>query len=346
MTTTLPPAPPHSPPADDLEALIKEARRRARRRRALYALSALLAAGAAVAGFAGFHGSGGHAHPRVATKPAAPPPPQAQHTATGLSRNGPLAIIDGADSARIVVVGLRGRLVRSLPICRDPKCGGVTSVAWSPDGKTLAYGTASGANWHPQDGLHLFDAARNKDRRIDAGNGNWQGLAWSPDGTRLAYVNAASVYVLRLAHPARRPVLVRGAATSPSWSPNGRLIAYDRCTGGRTSGIEVARPDGSQLRHIRRFGCAPAWSPDGSRIAYLTRCGIRLRTTAGQDITPGSVWRCTHIGAGGSPVWSPDGRKIAASGAGGVYVMNADGSGLRMVWEGPSGIPSWRPLRR
>src|SRR5881396_814412 len=120
MSATLPPAPPRSPEIslDELEALIKEARRRALRRRALYALSALLAAGAATAGFAGFHGGGGHALPRPATKPLSPASHEAQPTARPrLRKNGPLAIVDGADSARIVVVGLTGRLVRSLPIC-------------------------------------------------------------------------------------------------------------------------------------------------------------------------------------------------------------------------------------
>jgi len=182
------------------------------------------------------------------------------------------------------------------------------------------------------------------DRRVYAGDGNWQNLAWSPDGTELAYVSGASIYVLRLAHPSE-PVILRNPGTSPSWPPDGRLIAYDLCHGFRYAGIDVARPDGS-VRHLRRFGCAPAWSPDGRRIAYTTRCGIRLMTTAGKDVTPGSVWRCTHIGAGGSPVWSPDGRKIASSGVDGVYVMNADGSALRLVWRGPAGSPSWRPLPR
>jgi WD40 repeat protein len=346
MSVTLPPAPPRPPETDDLEALIKEARRRARRRRALYVVSAALAAGAAAAAFAGFDGGGSGGGRGAAANPSAPGSPgQARPGQTPrFTKNGPLAIIDGADSGRIVIVGVRGRLIRSLPICQDPKCGGLTSLAWSPDGKTLAYGTASAASWHPQDGLHLFDIRSKKDRRLDAGYGNWQDLAWSPDGTRLAYVDGASVLVIRVRHP-DRPVLVRADSTSPSWAPNGRL-AYDRCHGGRTSGIDVARPDGSHVRHLRRFGCAPAWSPDGSRIAYLTRCGIRLATRTGSDVTPNAVWRCTHIGAGGSPSWSPDGREIAASGADGVYVMNANGSGLRMVWPGPAGRPSWRPLPR
>jgi WD40 repeat protein len=351
MSTTLPPAPPRPPGADrqdELEALIEEARRRARKRRALYGLSGLFAAGAAVAGLWGFQGGGGSARPAPPAKPSAPGSPQQSRPGpTLLAKNGPLAIIAGPSSDRIVVVGPRGRFFRSLRICRAPRCGGLTSVAWSPDGQTLAYGTASGggASWHPQDGLHLFDLSHNKDRRVDAGYGNWQDLAWSPDGTRLASVSGATIEVIRIAHP-ERPVLFRDASTSPSWSPDGRQIAYDRCHGGRTSGTRIARSDGSRVRRLTRYGCAPAWSPDGSRIAYTTRCGLRLTTPAGKDVTPNAVWRCLHIGVVGSPTWSPDGRRIAVAGRDGVYVMNGDGSGLAKIWDGPAARPSWRPVLR
>jgi len=346
MSTMLPPAPTRRPDVDrqdDLEALIKEARRRARRRRALYMLSALLAAGAAAAGFQGLHGGGGHAHVAARPKPAALRSPQQGRPTHRLNNNGPLAIITGSYADHIVIVGPRGRFSRSLPICRDPRCGALTSLAWSPDGKTLAYGAASGGNWHPRDGLHLFDVPRGKDRRLDAGDGNWQNLAWSPDGTKLAFVTGAAIDVIRIAHP-DRPVLFRDSSTSPTWSPNGRRIAYDRCHGGRTSGVDVARLDGSHVRHLAKFGCAPAWSPDGSRIAYTRSCGIRLMTTAGEDITPKSVWKCVHIGLGGVPVWSPDGRRIAAVTRDGVYAMNADGSGLRTIWRGKAQQLSWRPV--
>ena len=68
-------------------------------------------------------------------------------------------------------------------------------------------------------------------------------------------------------------------------------------------------------------------------------------TTAGEDITPKSVWKCAHIGLGGIPVWSPDGRRIAAVTRDGVYAMNANGSGLRTIWRGKAQQLSWRPSR-
>jgi dipeptidyl aminopeptidase/acylaminoacyl peptidase len=348
MSTTLPPAPTRPPqlePSQDLDALIEEARRRARRRRALYGLSALLAAGAAVAGIWGSHrggASGDHAGPKQSSSsellPSSPGP------APRPAANGPLALAVGAYTNRVVVVGAQGRFLRSLPICVDPRCGALQSVAWSPDGRFLAYGTMSGANWHPRDGLHLFDLARNRDwRAIPGPLTNWQDLAWSPDGKRLAYVAAASIFVLQVAH-SNRVTEVRANATSPSWSPDGKLIAFDRFDGNKPVGVSVSRADGTHVRRLTRFGAEPAWSPDGTRIAYTVSCGIRLMTPTGLDVTPNSVWKCSHIGVQGSPTWSPDGRRLAIGGANGAFVLNPDGSGLKRIWNRAALRPSWRAV--
>jgi len=346
-TTTVPPVPPPGPPSvdepEELEALIKEARSRARRRRALYVIAAVLAAGSAAAGFSGFHGggsaprgapgestAGGHQQNRPAPAPRA-------------VRNGPLALVDAATGTRVVLIGAGGRFFRSLPICRPPRCGGLQSVAWSPDGKTLAYGTATGPGgpWRPRDGLHLFDLARNKDRRFIPG-ANWglQDLAWSPNGKKLAYVAGAAIYIVNLERP-KEITALSPHSTSPTWSPNGKLIAYQ---GKGTWGITVSRPDGSHARRLSKFGAAPAWSPSGNLIAYEVRCGIRLMTQTGKDVTANAVWRCAHIGVPGAPVWSPDGRRIAIGGAKGAFVMNANGSGLTRIWARPALRPSWRPV--
>ena len=97
-----------------------------------------------------------------------------------------------------------------------------------------------------------------------------------------------------------------------------------------------------------------AWSPDGTRIAYI----LGNSSVRPWSYYPYAVWAMNADGTGqtkltkgkmrGSwPTWSPDGTQIAFSRAlppadgGGIYVMDADGSGLRRVTSGDA--PRWAP---
>jgi len=59
---------------------------------------------------------------------------------------------------------------------------------------------------------------------------------------------------------------------------------------------------------------------------------------------------CYCLGFTPGLTWSPDGASMAlvivgpGEGAYGLYVMNADGTGLRFVAEGANGSPAWRPV--
>src|ERR687888_1213770 len=53
----------------------------------------------------------------------------------------------------------------------------------------------------------------------------------------------------------------------PSWSPDGRRVAYRVDPGLGASDVYVMNADGSGQRRIAG-GISPAWSPDGALIAY------------------------------------------------------------------------------
>jgi Tol biopolymer transport system component len=100
-----------------------------------------------------------------------------------------------------------------------------------------------------------------------------------------------------------------------------------------------------------RGGTAPAWSPDGKTIAYRGRCGVRLMTPTGRDVTPRSSGSCGILPAG-RPTWSPDGRQLAITTDAAIYVVNKDGTGSRLLsvrktvahYGMQPGRASWRPV--
>jgi hypothetical protein len=385
VTVSAPPRPPDVGAPDDLnalEALIEEARRRARRRRQLYGASALVAAALGAGVFFGFRdgGGGSQANPGepltrisvVADSPAA--------------RNGSLTIMDTAttDAATgapapagwygLSTIGPDGGL---HPLARCPAaaewCGEVESLDWSPDGKWLAVAVTSFARPNPYNGVHLVNPATGEDLQVrncrpSPGECDWFDLDWSPNGASLAYtsggkisvLNFSVVYAGREVGSASLGTGTAGRDSSPSWSPDGKLITYASNDGERSS-VYVIGADGAQRRLLTRDASYPAWSPDGARIAYRRGCGIRQMTPAGVDVTPFALSGCLPLGdvIPGPPVWSPDGRKITFGVSWsvgqerwrGTYVMNADGSHLtrlttkaRGVYAGQQPRPAWQPL--
>ena len=136
------------------------------------------------------------------------------------------------------------------------------------------------------------------------------------------------------------------------WSKDGDHIVFERLwsTKGRgpDDGFYVVASDGSRLWSMPKRAYWPSFSPDGSRIAYAI--------TPGQYTLPFYISTSKLDGSNrkrltesrlndASPSWSPDGKRIAFSrftpahtGDRGIYVMNADGSGLRWLYRFRSSI--------
>src|SRR5216110_2079914 len=151
--------------------------------------------------------------------------------------------------------------------------------------------------------------------------------------------------------PARLTNIPR-SNTQPSWSPDGRQIAF---TGTRRVGlteldINIYRmnADGSAQTQLTHNGFPnigdqdPAWSPDGLRIAFThTAQGIHVINADGT----GEV-ALAPTDFGRDPSWSPDGLEIAFEGtASQIFVMNADGSAPRQLTSSSdfNRQPAWSP---
>jgi TolB protein len=135
-----------------------------------------------------------------------------------------------------------------------------------------------------------------------------------------------------------------GIAQAAYPGDNGR-IAFARFTSAaRGADIFSVNPDGSGLLNLTRNPGIddryPAWSGDGTRLTMRSEPYVWTSAADGSDRV--------QLRTGGDPSISPDGTQIAYGATGRwypesnaeIFVMNADGSGVRNLTNDPVG-PEW-----
>jgi Tol biopolymer transport system component len=155
----------------------------------------------------------------------------------------------------------------------------------------------------------------------------------------------------------------------PDWSPDGSTIAFNRCTS--SCHVYTVAATGTGLRQLGPNAddrSEPAWAPNGKQLAYSRFWGrvvndqfeqteIYLMNANGggaravTSITQGKPFSADVFHA----TWSPNGAQLAfevknskqgePAGGRAVFVVAADGSGLRQVtpWELNGSAPDWSP---
>jgi Tol biopolymer transport system component len=102
--------------------------------------------------------------------------------------------------------------------------------------------------------------------------------SWSPNGRQVVvsspggYGTApARLFVITLAtgvEQALTPLQAGIQDLEPTWSPDGRLIAFTRLRSGAHAAVMVVHADGSDAVMVYA-GHSPAWAPDSRQIAFV-----------------------------------------------------------------------------
>jgi TolB protein len=211
---------------------------------------------------------------------------------------------------------------------------GPSSVAWSPDGKELAY-SMQGSLWRQRVGT--TEAVQLTD-----GPGYDYQPDWSPDGRYLVFSSyqndALELRILELEHGATSVLVKDGAVNlDPRWSPDGKQLAYVSTNyegrwhvyllaieNGKVAGpptrITEDNDSGLPRYYYSRFDhyLSPTWSPDGKELILVgnrghvwgtgglwrmeARSGAAMREIRNEETT----WKAR-------PDWSRDGRRVVYS---------------------------------
>lgn len=183
----------------------------------------------------------------------------------------------------------------------------------------------------------------------------------SPDGKSIAFtvdspdvLEDAGLYVINMDGTGIRDVLAGRhdafrSVSAPTWSPDGRRLAFETFTTSFAHELFVVDADGTDLRGLTNCDCVnssyPAWSPMGPEIAFVPCCSQTITTINADTGTTAEIFT-PQGGFASNLTWSPDGTQIAYDDLIEVYRVTVPGGTPVALTEAGPGYysnPSWSP---
>jgi TolB protein len=212
--------------------------------------------------------------------------------------------------------------------------GGDSGPVWAPGGRSLVF--ERNLPYWGADRMRLMAVSARGGAARQLTTGPFDAMpSFSPDGKRIAFTRVvqsvvaptASLFTMDGGGRHLEPLLADGIDLSAAWSPDGKTIAFSRLESTSRPLAEatlyLADADGSHLRSLGLHGLSPAWSPDGTRLALVSFDDANAPPCPADSCPPsGELY---VVGADGSglrrltrskaddehPSWSPDGSRIA-----------------------------------
>lgn len=204
--------------------------------------------------------------------------------------------------------------------------------AWSPDGKTIVYGSSAGV-------ISIVDVDGTNVRTLTDQN-DWQPF-WSPDGNQIVFMSARSGkrHIYKMDKNGQNQIQLTNHAFEdrhPTWSPNGATIAFISNRSGKwqvwlmtSNGTDQVQFTDGEHDYYR-----PTWSPTSQQIVFGAWTGSRnelwiknIDQSATKSLVTASVYKLEGEGYGLS--WSQSGWVGYVSEQDGrpqIYAIRTDGT--------------------